>query len=68
MQRLVGILKRLLVWATQALIGTAMIVFALLMLIEWASGCGEAYTDAKGKVHTNECVHHAIYKHLLESK
>jgi hypothetical protein len=27
-----------------------------LVLIEWAAGCGETYTDANGVTHQNECV------------
>ena len=27
-----------------------------LILVEWASGCGESYTDSKGKVHQETCV------------
>lgn len=27
-----------------------------LFLVEWMAGCGETYTDAKGKMHTYECV------------
>jgi len=26
------------------------------MFLEWASGCGETYTDSKGKVHIGECM------------
>ena len=33
-----------------------------LLIVEWATGCGESYVDSKGKVHTNECVHRSIYK------
>lgn len=27
-----------------------------VVLVEWAVGCGETYTDAQGTVHVNECV------------
>jgi hypothetical protein len=27
-----------------------------LVLVEWAVGCGETYTDAQGVEHQNECV------------
>ena len=27
----------------------------LLLIIEWAVGCGETYTDSKGVVHANTC-------------
>jgi hypothetical protein len=38
------------------LLGAAMIAFFLYMFLEWAAGCGETYTDSKGKVHINECI------------
>jgi hypothetical protein len=31
-------------------------VLGALLLIEWAAGCGETYTDAQGVEHQNECV------------
>jgi hypothetical protein len=34
-------------------------IFAALMatvIIEWAVGCGETYTDSQGVEHQNECV------------
>lgn len=30
------------------------IVFGVI-IVEWASGCGETYTDSKGVVHENAC-------------
>jgi hypothetical protein len=27
-----------------------------LVLVEWAAGCGETYTDAQGVEHQHECV------------
>lgn len=60
-------LKRLITWAIQAMIGGAMIVFTLFVLIEWVSGCGEAYVDAEGQVQVGECLHQTIYKHLSET-
>jgi hypothetical protein len=47
---------KLLKTITQTLCGLAIAAFFLFMLIEWASGCGETYTDSKGKVHIGECV------------
>jgi hypothetical protein len=49
-------IKPLVLWLLQGIIGAAMVLFFAYMLIEWASGCGETYTDSKGKVHINECV------------
>jgi hypothetical protein len=37
----------------------AVLAFTALMavvLVEWAAGCGESYTDASGAVHQYECV------------
>lgn len=31
-------------------------IVGALLLVEWAVGCGEAYTDSKGITHTNQCV------------
>jgi hypothetical protein len=43
------ILKNFLLCAAMGL------AFAVL-LIEWASGCGEHYIDAHGVLHSHECV------------
>jgi hypothetical protein len=31
-------------------------VVGALFIAEWAVGCGETYTDAKGKTHQETCV------------
>ena len=49
-------MKRLFVWLIQALIGLVFVVGFAVVLVEWASGCGESYVDSKGKTHSNECV------------
>jgi hypothetical protein len=49
-------MKRLLLWIAQGLIGLVLIGFFAFMLVEWASGCGESYVDSKGKTHINDCV------------
>ena len=49
-------LKPLVLWLLQGIIGAAMVLFFAYMLAEWAAGCGETYTDSKGKVHINECI------------
>jgi hypothetical protein len=33
-----------------------MLGLVALVLVEWAAGCGETYTDANGVTHQNECV------------
>lgn len=37
-------------------IGLIIATFTAAMFLEWAVGCGESYTDAKGVVHINECI------------
>ena len=49
-------MKRLITLLAQAVLGAAFAVLFAYLLVEWAVGCGETYTDSKGKVHTNECV------------
>jgi hypothetical protein len=34
---------------------TLFTVFMAVMLVEWASGCGETYTDANGVEHQQQC-------------
>jgi hypothetical protein len=51
-----NMLKRLALWLAKALVGLAFIFAFCIALIEWFAGCGESYTDSKGKVHINECV------------
>jgi hypothetical protein len=48
--------KQFLIWLLQGIIGAAMVLFFAYMFLEWAAGCGETYTDSKGKVHINECI------------
>ena len=31
-------------------------VVGALLLVEWAVGCGESYTDSKGVTHQQSCV------------
>ena len=49
-------LKPLVLWLLQGIAGATIVLFFAFMLAEWATGCGETYTDSKGKVHANECV------------
>ena len=46
----------------QTLCGLALGAFFLYFMLEWASGCGETYTDSKGNVHINECTSATIRK------
>lgn len=50
------ILKALGLWILQGLIGVAFLAFMVVMVAEWAAGCGETYVDSKGKTHQNECI------------
>ena len=47
---------RLTLWLLQGIAGAAIVLFFAYMLAEWATGCGESYTDSKGTVHVNPCV------------
>lgn len=49
-------LKRLIQWLIQALIGLVFVVGFAVALAEWFAGCGEHYIDAKGKTHINKCL------------
>lgn len=51
-----NILKRIAVWLIQGLLGLSFIAFVVLMVAEWAAGCGESYVDAKGKTHVGQCI------------
>ena len=31
-------------------------ILGAMVLAEWAVGCGETYTDAKGVTHSNQCL------------
>ena len=50
------LLKRFAIWVLQGLIGLVMMGFLVLMVFEWAAGCGETYIDAKSVRHQNECL------------
>ena len=49
-------IKPLLIWLAQGIVSAIIVLFFAYLLAEWASGCGETYTDSKGVVHINECV------------
>lgn len=51
-----NIIKAIFIWLAQAVIGLAFIAFVLLLVAEWASGCGESYVDSKGVTHVGECI------------
>jgi hypothetical protein len=56
MRKVLSVLKAVGLWILQGLIGAALIAFFVFMFLEWAAGCGESYTDSKGKVHITECL------------
>ena len=33
----------------------AFVAFMAIVMVEWASGCGETYTDAAGQEHVGQC-------------
>jgi len=49
-------LKAFGMWLLQALIGVAFLAFMVVMVMEWAAGCGETYVDSKGIRHNHECL------------
>jgi ABC-type thiamin/hydroxymethylpyrimidine transport system permease subunit len=51
-----NILKRFAVWVMQGVLGLAFIVGGAMFLVEYMAGCGETYTDSKGRIHQNECL------------
>lgn len=50
------LLKRFLIWLLQGIIGAVFIFGFLLMVLEWAAGCGEHYIDAEGNSHLHQCI------------
>ena len=55
-------IKPLVIWLAQGIVSAIIVLFFAYMLAEWASGCGETYTDSKGVVHINECVFSPVRK------
>ena len=49
-------LKALGLWILQGIIGAVFVIGGAVVLVEWFSGCGETYIDAKGIRHTHECL------------
>jgi hypothetical protein len=49
-------LKAFVFWLLQVIFGLAFLGFIVLMVAEWAAGCGETYVDSKGVRHQNECL------------
>lgn len=49
-------LKKFGIWLLQGVIGLAFMVGGAMFLVEYMAGCGETYTDSKGRVHHNECM------------
>lgn len=51
-----SLIKALGLWLLQGIIGLVLLGFMVLMVAEWAAGCGETYVDSKGVRHQNECL------------
>lgn len=49
-------IKRFFIWLIQGLLSAALLIFFVILLGEWAAGCGESYVDAKGNTHVGECI------------
>jgi len=49
-------LKAFALWVLQGTIGLILMGFFVVMVMEWAAGCGETYVDSKGVTHQNECI------------
>ena len=43
-------------WKSVLLTGVLSVILGAMVLAEWAVGCGETYTDAKGVTHSNQCL------------
>ena len=55
-KRVAKALSALATWLVQGIIGAVLVLGGAIVLIEWASGCGESYVDSKGVTHTNQCL------------
>jgi hypothetical protein len=40
----------------EAFVFVLFMVLMTIVMVEWAAGCGETYTDANGVTHQHECV------------
>lgn len=39
-----------------ALVVALVAIAVSVLLLEWAAGCGESYTDSRGRTHVGECI------------
>ena len=53
---MIKVLKALGLWILQGIIDAVFVIGGAVVLVEWFSGCGETYIDAKGIRHTHECL------------
>lgn len=51
-----SLLKIIGLWLLQGIIGLVFIGIMVVLVAEWAAGCGETYVDSKGVRHKNECI------------
>lgn len=49
-------IKELLLNVLYCVVAFGFVILVLFTLVEWAAGCGETYTDSKGRTHLNECI------------
>ena len=48
-------MKKFLSMIAGTTVGILLTIAFGFLIVEWASGCGETYTDSKGVVHENAC-------------
>jgi len=48
-------LEKFLSFLASAIVAVVIAIILGVIVVEWASGCGETYTDSKGIVHENGC-------------
>ena len=50
------LIKRFALWLLQGILGAVFVLAAIVVLAEWAVGCGEPYVDSKGQTHAGQCL------------
>ena len=48
--------KRIVRWLLSAIASAIFAVLMLVLIVEWAAGCGEVYIDSKGVAHEYKCI------------
>lgn len=50
------VLKAIALWLLQGVVSALIVLFFIILFVEWVSGCGESYVDSKGVTHVGKCV------------